>query len=119
MHGELVLSPWCWVFLLFMVVFGVKGDCWKEVACLEERDNMVGQVRGLTSTSGCQETCVQLKGCEYFTYYAGTVVSGETWCSKLKTKVNLDRSIQYMLPVQQLRFPLWQLQWLQFWSPQL
>ena len=70
MHGEGSL------LLFSILVFGVGGECWEEAACLEERDNLVGEMRGLTSTGECQAACAEVKECQYFTFYDSSVVAG-------------------------------------------
>ena len=64
------------LLLLSIILSGVDGQCWEEAACLEERDNLVGEMRGLTSTGECQAACAKVKECQYFTYYDLTVVAG-------------------------------------------
>ena len=74
MHGE--GSTLTGLLLLSIILSGVDGKCWEEAACLEERGNLVGEMRGLTSTGECQAACAKVKECQYFTYYDLTVVAG-------------------------------------------
>ena len=78
MFGEMILFTWCWLGLLERMVLCATAECWKDVACLEESYNMLKEVRGLVSTKDCQMACVEMDECQYFTFYGGTVVSGQT-----------------------------------------
>ena len=70
------MIPESCVVLFSLLIVGVAEECWQEAACLEERDNLMKVVMSVNNTMECQAACVQLDGCQHFTFYDTTVVAG-------------------------------------------